>query len=65
MNTSLFQFPWVLQDYTSETLDLEEPATYRDLSKPIGIINPNNEEEVREKYVKARSHLMMCSHCPT
>ena len=49
MHMSLFQFPWVVQDYTSETLDLEEPATYRDLSKPIGIINPNNEEEVREK----------------
>ena len=60
MNTSLFQFPWVLQDYTSETLDLEEPATYRDLSKPIGIINPNNEEEVREKYVKAPSQLRVC-----
>lgn len=29
-------FPWVLADYTSEDLDLEDPATFRDLSKPMG-----------------------------
>lgn len=29
-------FPWVLADYTSEELDLENPKTYRDLSKPMG-----------------------------
>jgi len=29
-------FPWVLADYTSETLDLNDPATFRDLSKPMG-----------------------------
>ena len=29
-------FPWVLADYTSPTLDLSEPSTYRDLSKPMG-----------------------------
>ena len=28
-------FPWVLADYTSETLDLDDPASYRDLSKPV------------------------------
>jgi len=32
--------PWVLQDYTSPTLDLNDPAVYRDLSKPIGALNP-------------------------
>ncbi|KAK3935610.1 beige protein 1 [Diplogelasinospora grovesii] len=29
-------FPWVLADYTSEELNLNDPATFRDLSKPMG-----------------------------
>ncbi|XP_061545443.1 WD repeat- and FYVE domain-containing protein 4 isoform X3 [Phycodurus eques] len=29
-------FPWVLADYKSETLDLSDPASFRDLSKPMG-----------------------------
>ena len=29
-------FPWVLADYTSEELDLSDPKTFRDLSKPMG-----------------------------
>lgn len=29
-------FPWVIADYTSEELDLSDPATFRDLSKPMG-----------------------------
>jgi hypothetical protein len=32
-------FPWVLQDYESATLDLADPAIYRDLTKPIGALN--------------------------
>uniref|UniRef100_A0A0X3PXG3 Neurobeachin n=1 Tax=Schistocephalus solidus TaxID=70667 RepID=A0A0X3PXG3_SCHSO len=33
-------FPWVLCNYTSKELDLNEPANYRDLSKPIGALDP-------------------------
>uniref|UniRef100_A0A8C5NWV7 WD repeat and FYVE domain containing 4 n=1 Tax=Jaculus jaculus TaxID=51337 RepID=A0A8C5NWV7_JACJA len=29
-------FPWVLADYTSETLNLTNPKTFRNLSKPMG-----------------------------
>ncbi|KAL7793709.1 beach domain-containing protein [Trichoderma ceciliae] len=29
-------FPWILADYSSEDLDLEDPKTFRDLSKPMG-----------------------------
>ncbi|XP_042636598.1 WD repeat- and FYVE domain-containing protein 4 [Orycteropus afer afer] len=29
-------YPWVLADYTSETLNLTNPKTFRDLSKPMG-----------------------------
>lgn len=32
-------FPWIIADYESETLDLEDPSIYRDLSKPIGALN--------------------------
>lgn len=34
-------FPWILADYTSEDLDLEDPRTFRDLSKPMGAQTPN------------------------
>ncbi|XP_017521315.2 neurobeachin-like protein 2 isoform X8 [Manis javanica] len=43
-------FPWVLQDYVSPTLDLSNPAIFRDLSKPIGVVNPKHAQLVREKY---------------
>uniref|UniRef100_A0A671PHP8 Neurobeachin-like protein 2 n=1 Tax=Sinocyclocheilus anshuiensis TaxID=1608454 RepID=A0A671PHP8_9TELE len=43
-------FPWVLCDYTSAKLDLEDPAVFRDLSKPIGVVNPRHAQNVREKY---------------
>ena len=31
--------PWVVSDYTSSKLDLENPAVFRDLSKPMGALN--------------------------
>uniref|UniRef100_UPI00358F9AE2 neurobeachin-like n=1 Tax=Myxine glutinosa TaxID=7769 RepID=UPI00358F9AE2 len=33
-------FPWVLTNYESEELDLTLPNNFRDLSKPIGALNP-------------------------
>jgi hypothetical protein len=29
-------FPWIIADYVSEELDLNNPKTFRDLSKPMG-----------------------------
>ena len=43
-------FPWVITDYTSETLDLNDPAVYRDLRKPIGALNPTRLERIKERY---------------
>ncbi|XP_059134551.1 neurobeachin-like protein 1 isoform X2 [Peromyscus eremicus] len=43
-------FPWILQDYTSEELDLNNPTVFRDLSKPIGVVNEKNAKAMREKY---------------
>lgn len=31
-------FPWVIKDYTSSALDLNDSNTFRDLGKPIGAL---------------------------
>mmetsp|Transcript_362 Transcript_362/g.1054 ORF Transcript_362/g.1054 Transcript_362/m.1054 type:complete len:1779 (-) Transcript_362:1128-6464(-) len=43
-------FPYVLADYESEELDLENPATFRDLSKAMGAQNPERLEKFIQKY---------------
>ncbi|KAH8423537.1 Beige/BEACH domain protein [Aspergillus melleus] len=43
-------FPWVLADYTSEELDLTNPLSFRDLSKPMGCQTPEREADFRERY---------------
>ncbi len=43
-------FPWVLADYTSAKLDLNDPAVFRDLSKPVGALNPARLELFRERF---------------
>lgn len=42
--------PWVLADYTSPTLDLTRPATFRDLSKPIGALNEDRLASFHTRY---------------
>ncbi|OIV89875.1 hypothetical protein TanjilG_18595 [Lupinus angustifolius] len=43
-------FPWILSDYSSESLDLSNPSSYRDLSKPIGALNPDRLKKFQERY---------------
>jgi hypothetical protein len=43
-------FPWVLADYTSEKLDLSNPATFRDLSKPVGALDTKRFKVFEERY---------------
>jgi hypothetical protein len=43
-------FPWVLADYTSSFLDLENPAIFRDLSKPMGALGENRAALFRERF---------------
>ncbi|KAG5449774.1 Lipopolysaccharide-responsive and beige-like anchor protein, variant 2 [Clonorchis sinensis] len=43
-------FPWILSNYTSEQLDLNEPTNYRDLSKPIGALDPKRKAYFDERY---------------
>lgn len=40
-------FPWVISDYTSSELDLSDSATFRDLSKPVGALNPVRLERLK------------------
>lgn len=41
--------PWVIQDYESSQLDLDNPATFRDLSKPIGALNEERLQKIKER----------------
>lgn len=42
--------PWVIQDFCSSSLDLTDPNSYRDLSKPIGALNSERLERLKERY---------------
>uniref|UniRef100_A0A8C1N519 LPS-responsive vesicle trafficking, beach and anchor containing n=1 Tax=Cyprinus carpio TaxID=7962 RepID=A0A8C1N519_CYPCA len=43
-------FPWVITNYDSEDLDLTLPSNYRDLSKPIGALNPKRAAFFSERF---------------
>lgn len=43
-------FPWVITNYESKELDLNQPSNYRDLSKPIGALNPSRRAYFEERY---------------
>ena len=41
--------PWVLQDYESKVLDLNDPKAYRDLTKPVGALNKERLEYFQKR----------------
>ncbi|XP_069741266.1 lysosomal-trafficking regulator isoform X2 [Narcine bancroftii] len=43
-------FPFVLSDYCSETVDLSEPAIYRNLLKPIAVQSKEKEDRYVDNY---------------
>ncbi|XP_048774132.2 neurobeachin-like isoform X3 [Ostrea edulis] len=43
-------YPWVIVNYDSDELDLKQPSNFRDLSKPIGALNPTRREFFEERY---------------
>ncbi|XP_015229134.1 PREDICTED: lipopolysaccharide-responsive and beige-like anchor protein isoform X4 [Cyprinodon variegatus] len=43
-------FPWILTNYESPELDLTLPSNYRDLSKPIGALNPKRAAFFSDRY---------------
>ncbi|TFK23845.1 beach-domain-containing protein [Coprinopsis marcescibilis] len=48
-------FPWVIADYTSSTLDLNAPESYRDLSKPMGALSPERRQAAETRYANLES----------
>ncbi|KIM59893.1 hypothetical protein SCLCIDRAFT_1217340 [Scleroderma citrinum Foug A] len=48
-------FPWVLQDYTSDTLDLSSPDSFRDLTKPMGALTEGRREIAENRYLNLQS----------
>jgi hypothetical protein len=58
-------FPWILTNYTSQTLDLDDPNNYRDLSRPVGCFNADRIKGIEDKLaqlpeddVTSRCHYM-------
>ncbi|XP_034395499.1 lipopolysaccharide-responsive and beige-like anchor protein isoform X2 [Cyclopterus lumpus] len=43
-------FPWVITNYDSAELDLTLPSNFRDLSKPIGALNPKRAAFFSDRY---------------
>jgi hypothetical protein len=43
-------FPWILTDYESPTLDLDDPGIYRNLSVPVGRLNEARFDDLCECY---------------
>jgi len=46
--------PWVLADYGSATLDLNDPASFRDLAKPVGALDARRLKFFLERYESLR-----------
>jgi len=72
MALSLLQYPvvpWVLSDYSSPALDLSDPAVFRDLSRPVGALNPRRLEMLRGRYrgegldLGGSKSLAVCGRC--
>ena len=43
-------FPWILKDFKSDVIDLRNPECFRDLSKPVGALNPKRLEMFHARY---------------
>eukprot|EP01125_Pyxidicula_operculata_P009488 TRINITY_DN3125_c0_g1_i2.p1 TRINITY_DN3125_c0_g1~~TRINITY_DN3125_c0_g1_i2.p1 ORF type:complete len:796 (-),score=134.84 TRINITY_DN3125_c0_g1_i2:68-2455(-) len=43
-------FPWIIADYKSNSIDLNNPSIYRDLSKPIGALNRDRLTGFRQRF---------------
>mmetsp|Transcript_21622 Transcript_21622/g.41973 ORF Transcript_21622/g.41973 Transcript_21622/m.41973 type:complete len:1623 (-) Transcript_21622:143-5011(-) len=43
-------FPWVITDFESKSIDLTDYKIYRDLSKPIGALNPDRLDSFDERF---------------
>ena len=47
--------PWVITSYAAQKLDLRDASVYRDLSKPIGALNPEKLAVLKQRYLEMPS----------
>ena len=45
-------FPWILADYDSDELNLNDPTTFRDLSKPMGAQTIDRLKQFEKRYLE-------------
>ncbi|KAG0413817.1 hypothetical protein HPB47_009029, partial [Ixodes persulcatus] len=45
-------FPWVIGDYSSNTLDLTKDSSYRDLSRPLGALSELRLKKLKDRYAE-------------
>ena len=58
-NASVYPLlPWVIQDYTSDTMRLNDPHFFRDLSKPVGLLGQQRLKDIRERQKDVHGHNM-------
>jgi len=43
-------FPWVIADYESEDIDLSNPKSFRDLSKPMGALGEERARQFKDRF---------------
>ncbi|RZF42157.1 hypothetical protein LSTR_LSTR004306 [Laodelphax striatellus] len=43
-------FPWVIADYSKELLDLNDESVYRDLRKPVGALNKERLDRLKDRF---------------
>mmetsp|Transcript_52944 Transcript_52944/g.59928 ORF Transcript_52944/g.59928 Transcript_52944/m.59928 type:complete len:3670 (+) Transcript_52944:117-11126(+) len=43
-------FPWVIADYESEDIDLNDPKSFRDLSKPMGALGEERARQFKDRF---------------
>ena len=46
--------PWVLRDYHSESIDLDDVSRFRDLRRPVGALEPGRLRALRARRADAR-----------
>ena len=55
-------FPWVIKQYTEPVLNLDDPETYRDLSQPVGALNPQRLEELKSLFGEMDGDPLRCHY---
>ena len=56
--------PWVLADYSSPRLELNDPAGFRDLSRPIGALNAQRLAMFKQRYADMPREEVGCMLLP-